>query len=194
MSAVLYLHGFLSSPLSVKAQQTRRYLSEQYPDIEFVCPELSNHPAQLQEQLLTLIAQNPALTQDGLKVIGSSMGGYLSTWLMEKFGGKAALINPAVRPFELLAGYLGDHINPYTNKQFTLQQSDIEHIKQLYVPVITNPAHFKVMLQTGDETLDYRLAVEHYQGADVVVEEGGDHSFVNYDQHLPAIMAFLLSL
>ncbi|MCP3862167.1 MAG: esterase YqiA, partial [Aestuariibacter sp.] len=38
MSAVLYLHGFLSSPLSVKAQQTRRYLSEQYPDIEFVCP------------------------------------------------------------------------------------------------------------------------------------------------------------
>ncbi|MCP4948153.1 MAG: esterase YqiA [Aestuariibacter sp.] len=194
MSAVLYLHGFLSSPLSVKAQQTRRYLSEQYPDIEFVCPELSNHPAQLQEQLLTLIAQNPALTQDGLKVIGSSMGGYLSTWLMEKFGGKAALINPAVRPFELLASYLGDHINPYTNKQFTLQQSDIEHIKQLYVPVITNPGHFKVLLQTGDETLDYRLAVEHYQGADVVVEEGGDHSFVNYDQHLPAIMAFLLSL
>ncbi len=50
------------------------------------------------------------------------------------------------------------------------------------------------MLQTGDETLDYRLAVEHYQGADVVVEEGGDHSFVNYDQHLPAIMAFLLSV
>ncbi|TPV55090.1 esterase YqiA [Aestuariibacter sp. GS-14] len=193
MSAILYLHGFLSSPLSVKAQQTRAYLAEHHPDIEFICPELSNHPAELSKQLLSLITANPVLTDNGLKVIGSSMGGYLATWLMAHFNGKAALINPAVKPFELLEGYLGAHINPYTQKQFTLSKSDIEHIRRLYVPHITNPANFKVLLQTGDETLDYRLAVQHYQGAEVVVEEGGDHSFVDYEQHLPAIAAFLFS-
>ena len=48
-----------------------------------------------------------------------------------------------------------------------------------------------MLLQTGDETLDYRQAVEHYAGADVYIEEGGDHSFVNYEAHLDGIMAFL---
>lgn len=191
MQAVLYLHGFLSSPLSVKAQQAKAYFAEHFPDTHFIVPEISNYPSELAAQLRNVLTQHPALLADGLKVMGSSMGGFLSTWLVEQYGGRAVLINPAVKPFELLQGYLGDHVNPYTNQAFTLVENDIALLRQLDKPVITNPSRYKVLLQTGDETLDYREAEQKYVGSQLVVEQGGDHSFVNFDQHLPAIAQFL---
>ncbi|WP_372622365.1 YqiA/YcfP family alpha/beta fold hydrolase, partial [Alteromonas stellipolaris] len=98
MKHVLYLHGFLSSPKSVKAQATKAYFEQYHPDVTLHIPALSNYPSQVESQLLTLIESTPALIKDGLRVIGSSMGGYLSTFLIEKFSGKAVLINPAVKP------------------------------------------------------------------------------------------------
>lgn len=193
MKTILYLHGFLSSPLSVKATQTREYLANQKKQYGFVAPELSNHPTELKTQLVATLDQYPQLLAGGLKVIGSSMGGYLATWLIEQYGGRAVLINPAVRPFELLAGYLGDHINPYTQKRFTLAEQDIAYIRALYQPAPNSPSSYKVLLQTGDETLDYRQAESHYAGADILIEEGGDHSFIEYERHLPAIVRFLES-
>ncbi|MDC8833065.1 YqiA/YcfP family alpha/beta fold hydrolase [Alteromonas gilva] len=191
MNCILYLHGFLSSPHSIKAQQTRAYLQNQHPDVEFICPELSNSPARLAAQLNDLLTQQPKILTQGLRVIGSSMGGYLATWLVEQFGGRAVLINPAVKPFELLQDYLGEHENPYTNKRFILRSDDIDHIRDFYQPVLANPQRYHVLLQTGDETLDYRLAAAHYEGASVCIEQGGDHSFVGYEDHLGEIMRFL---
>jgi len=191
MASILYLHGFLSSPSSLKANQTRAYLLHHYPDTSFICPELANSPAELEAQLQSLLKEHPELLTGGLKVIGSSMGGYLACWLIEQYGGRAVLVNPAVTPFELLKDYLGEHENPYTNKRFVLTEDDIGHIREFYQPQLRHPEHYKVLLQTGDETLDYRQAVEHYAGADVYIEDGGDHSFVNYEAHLEGIMAFL---
>ena len=191
MASILYLHGFLSSPSSLKANQTRAYLLHHYPDTSFICPELANSPAELEAQLQSLLKDHPELLTGGLKVIGSSMGGYLASWLIEQYGGRAVLINPAVTPFELLKDYLGEHENPYTNKRFVLTDADIEHIRGFYQPQLSHPERYKVLLQTGDETLDYRQAVKHYAAADVYIEEGGDHSFVNYEAHLEGIMAFL---
>ena len=49
------------------------------------------------------------------------------------------------------------------------------------------------LVQTGDETLDYRLAVEKFTDAHCIVREGGNHSYENYVSELPAIFEFLLS-
>ena len=46
------------------------------------------------------------------------------------------------------------------------------------------------MVQTADEVLNYQQAVEKYQHCQLVVEEGGDHSFINFEQQLPTIAAF----
>ena len=121
------------------------------------------------------------------------MGGYLSTYLIEKFGGKAVLVNPAVRPYELLQNYLGEHVNPYTNEGFTIVPSDIEVLKQLDTARLNNPKAYRVMLQTDDETLDYRQAEQKYAHSHLIVEQGGDHSFIDYSRHLPDIAEFLLN-
>jgi predicted esterase YcpF (UPF0227 family) len=192
MQHILYLHGFLSSPQSVKAQATKSYFNKHYPQVTIHTPQLSNYPGQVESQLINILEKNPAIVEGGLKVIGSSMGGYLSTFLVEKFGGKAVLINPAVKPYELLRSFIGHHINPYTQETFEIVEDDMQVIRKLDVPLLRTPLAYKVMLQTEDETLDYRLAEEKYQGGHLVIEQGGDHSFVDYEKHLPDIARFLL--
>jgi predicted esterase YcpF (UPF0227 family) len=49
------------------------------------------------------------------------------------------------------------------------------------------------MLQTGDETLDYREAVAKYAGSRLKIHKGGDHSYQGFDVELPELFAFLLS-
>jgi hypothetical protein len=46
------------------------------------------------------------------------------------------------------------------------------------------------MVQTGDEVLDYQQAVEKYQYCRLLVQEGGDHSFIDFDKSLPTICEF----
>ncbi|WP_218417861.1 YqiA/YcfP family alpha/beta fold hydrolase [Alteromonas lipotrueae] len=193
MKHVLYLHGFLSSPKSVKAQATKAYFKQHHPDVTLHIPALSNYPSQVESQLMALIKSNPALINDGLRVIGSSMGGYLSTFLIEKFSGKAVLINPAVKPYELLQGFIGEHTNPYTGEVFHIVESDIAVIEKLDAKELRHAPAYKVLLQTEDETLDYRLAETKYASSTLVVEEGGDHSFIGFENHLPAIADFLLN-
>ncbi len=192
MHHLLYLHGFLSSPTSVKAQATKNYFAKHHPEVTLHIPELSNFPSKVEAQLVELIENNPELLEGGLKVIGSSMGGYLSTFLIEKYSGKAVLINPAVRPYELLQQFIGPHVNPYSGEKFSIELTDIDIIKALDIDALNNDKAYKVLLQTNDETLDYRLAAAKYALSDLVIEEGGDHSFVGYENHLPAIAEFLL--
>ncbi|BCO17710.1 esterase YqiA [Alteromonas sp. KC3] len=192
MQHILYLHGFLSSPKSVKAQATKAYFEQHHSDVMLHIPELSNFPSQVEAQLLALIESTPALLGNGLKLIGSSMGGYLSTFLLEKFGGKAVLINPAVKPYELLQDFIGAHQNPYSGEKFEIIESDMHVIKALEASTLKDEACYKVLLQTEDETLDYRLAAQKYANSELVIEEGGDHSFIGYENHLPAIASFLL--
>ena len=191
MSDLLYLHGFLSSPQSVKAQATAQWFAQHRPHIRLHIPQLSNFPGKVKAQLDDYLAAHPELTAQGLKVIGSSMGGYLASYLVEQHGGRAVLINPAVRPYELLLGYVGNHVNPYTQEPFSIVNEDMDRLQQLDTPLLKHPENYLVLLQTGDETLDYRQAQQKYQASQLHIEQGGDHSFVNYFSQLPKIARFL---
>ncbi|MDG2079035.1 MAG: YqiA/YcfP family alpha/beta fold hydrolase, partial [Pseudomonadales bacterium] len=61
----------------------------------------------------------------------------------------------------------------------------------LMVDPMTRPQQRMVLLQTGDETLDYREAADYYAGSVCHVEHGGDHSFRHFEKWLPAIAQFL---
>ena len=57
--------------------------------------------------------------------------------------------------------------------------SDIDVLKQLDTARLNNPSAYRVMLQTDDETLDYRQAEQKYANSHLIVEQGGDHSFID---------------
>jgi predicted esterase YcpF (UPF0227 family) len=46
------------------------------------------------------------------------------------------------------------------------------------------------MVQTGDEVLDYQEAVDKYFNCQIIVQQGGDHSFIDYSKMLPKIAMF----
>lgn len=184
---VIYLHGFLSSPNSEKAIETRDWLAEHCPEAEFICPQINNLPdlaaAQLIELIEPLLARQPVL-------MGSSMGGFYCAWLSAKYGLKAVLVNPAVYIDTLLQAYLGENINPYTQQRFLLTPYHIDILAQMNT-LEAEQTNLYMLLQTGDETLNYENALARYPHAKVLVEAGGNHRFDGYQQHLPNIMQFL---
>ncbi len=193
MSHLVYLHGFLSSPQSLKAQQTLTFAKRYYPSLTLHMPVLSGNVNKALATVEHLIATLPKgqANASKLRFIGSSMGGYLATYCVEKYGGKAVLVNPAVKPFELLRGYMGTHINPNTSEIFSIHRGHIQTLRSIYQHTLHSAGAYKVLLQTGDETLPYKDAELKYSGGNLVIEQGGDHSFVHYDQHLPSIFNFL---
>lgn len=185
---LIYIHGFKSSPLSEKAQELRRYIETHQLDIDYRVPALSDYPGESFRQLTALLEENH---RRRIALIGSSMGGFMATALLQSYDLKAVLINPAVRPSELIHGVLGAHENPYTGHGFVLAQQHVDELSALQPDRPRLPQNLLLMVQTGDETLDYRRAVDYYRDSAQVVEHGGDHRFQNFERHLPAILTFL---
>lgn len=185
---LIYIHGFLSSALSEKAEQTRQYIEQHQLPIDFVAPELPDYPMVAFKQLQQLIDAQP---ERKIGLIGSSLGGFMATQLAHQYPVKAVLVNPAVRPALLICDFLGENLNPYTHVKFFLEKHHMDELVQLTLDKVVTPEKLLVLLQTGDETLDYRQAVDYYQRCSQVVEQGGDHSFQNYQQHLSSVIAFL---
>lgn len=186
---LLYIHGFLSSPLSHKAVQVRDWLKTHRPDIHYHCPALTPYPGNTRQTLEDLVE---SLLPQTTAVIGSSLGGYWATWLVERYELRAVLINPAVRPSMLKPGYINVELKNYhTDETYTLDEKDIDELLAVDVADISLRDRYWLMVQSGDETLDYRLAVEKYRGCRQLVEEGGDHSFQGFERHLEEVINFL---
>jgi len=187
MTALLYIHGFNSSELSHKAtllgDAAKRF---GVPDT-VISPRLSWQPIQAIKQLETIIEANQ---QQGLTLIGSSLGGFYAAYLAEKYTLKAILVNPAVQAPILLKDYLGPQTNPYTNEAYELTQAHMLELEQL---VVTEPTAdlYWLMLQEGDEVLDYQEALKAFpQTARLTHEKNGDHSFIEFDRFSKEILHF----
>ncbi|TAN55507.1 MAG: esterase, partial [Betaproteobacteria bacterium] len=53
-----------------------------------------------------------------------------------------------------------------------------------------DPERYLLLLETGDEVLDWRYAARKYEGARTVIRDGGDHTLQSFGEHLPRILAF----
>lgn len=188
-SLLIYLHGFNSSPLSQKAQVMVQYCQQHRPDIKVVVPQLPSFPAQAADTIEKVISQY--VPEYRIGIIGSSLGGFFSVWANHRFHCRAVVVNPAVKPYELLIDFLGAQENPYTDEHYVLEAKHIDELKALDVPHLATPQDFWLLQQTGDEVLDYRQAVQKFEQCKCTVEDGGNHSFVNFERYAADIIEFL---
>jgi len=184
---LIYVHGFNSSPASTKARQLGARLESIGRRSEFSCPALPDRPT---EAIAVLERELHGRTLDAITLVGSSLGGYYSTWLAEKYGVRAVLLNPAINPHEGLQAYLGPQKNLYTGESYVLTRTHLDEMAALTVPRPTKLSRYYLMVTTGDEVLDYREAVAKYKGAKQLVVEGSDHGFADFERYLDSVLSF----
>ncbi|MBX9904613.1 MAG: esterase [Burkholderiales bacterium] len=183
---LIYVHGFNSSALSHKAGLLREKMAQLGLSAHFACPELSHRPVQAMAQLQALIAPHDAST---VTLVGSSLGGYYATHLAENSGVRVVLVNPAVRPYELLAPYVGPQKNLYTGEEYLFTAEHVAELRALEVEQIT-AERYLLITATGDEVLDYRDAVARYAGCEQIIVNGGDHGFRGFADYLDSVVTF----
>tara|TARA_R110000772_G_scaffold196899_2_gene307638 strand:+ start:4629 stop:5243 length:615 start_codon:yes stop_codon:yes gene_type:complete len=189
---LIYLHGFNSSPVSQKAKSLNKYAQDELGSaankqkFEVLTPNLPYKP----EKAMVLVEELME-GADNVVLIGSSLGGFYSIYLAEKYQCKAVLVNPLVTLKKDLAdNFIGRHINPYSHEEFEIGMQDAEYLLSLELASIKNQTNYFLLLEEGDEVLDYRLALAKFPQARQRVLSGGTHRFENFERYLPEIMDF----
>jgi uncharacterized protein len=183
---VLYLHGFRSSPRSYKARVVQQRMERAGRAHDLTCPQLPASPKAAMDLVLGLVERH----RDNLAIIGSSLGGFYATWLAERFGCRAALLNPAVDPLSRLEQQVGTTTAWHSDEPFEFKQEYIGELAALQVERISDPQRYFLLAATGDEVLDYRDMVAHYAGARQHVIDGSDHAISEFERYVDEVLAF----
>ena len=181
-TSLLYIHGFASCGTSNKVTT----LAEHYGAGHVVSPDLPIAPYRVIEYLKQLIEQRHFTL-----LVGSSLGGYYAEYLGARYGIPAVLINPSTQPFDTLTDYVGMNTNWCTDEPFEWRADYLEQLRAVFRESPASNEQYLVLLQTGDELLDYRQAEQRYRQQRVIVEQGGNHRFENLQDYLPEIDRFI---
>lgn len=203
MSFLIYLHGFNSSPQSEKACLTQAFFSglpKQKKPPKVIVPALPSSPLKAIAHVKGLVEELGR--EELMGFVGSSLGGYYSLYLQHYYSTlttshtdkipKVVLINPAVKPYELLEAYIGENKNIYTGEVYTVEPYHMDDLKSLQVKPIASPLSTYLLTQTGDEVLAFHEAVDLLRGAKMWISSGGSHAFEGFSAALPSIESFLL--
>jgi predicted esterase YcpF (UPF0227 family) len=188
---LVYLHGFRSSPNSTKAVMTGeavRALSTAHNSYEWYCPQLLASPKESIEMVINHIDQSHF---DRMVIIGSSLGGFYTNYLAEKYQCKGIVLNPAVYAARELEPHVG-MMTAYDNQEpFDFKAEYIDQLRVLQVNEISNPERYFLITAKGDELLDWKEMTAFYPGSKQLILEGSDHGIADYATHLPAVIEFI---
>jgi predicted esterase YcpF (UPF0227 family) len=186
---LLYLHGFRSSPQSVKARLMGERVRLDHPALTWYCPQLPPSPRAAMTLVLEGIAEWP---RDSMAVIGSSLGGFYATWVAEQTGCRAVLLNPAVNPARDLADHIGEQSNWHDpQERFYFRPEFVQELRELAPIALTQLDRYLAVIAKGDELLDWREMQARYGGAHQHLLDGSDHGLTDFELHLPVILSFL---
>jgi predicted esterase YcpF (UPF0227 family) len=185
---LLYLHGFRSSPQSMKARKVADWMRTHRPDVQWWCPQLPPSPKEAMQLVADRIASWP---RGQMAVIGSSLGGFYASVVAENTGCPAVLLNPAVDPARDLAKYIGEITAWHSDDTFFFRPEFVEELRALRPAQITRPDRYFAVIAKGDEVLDWREMTSRYEDCRIKLLEGGDHALSDFDDHLPEILRFL---
>ena len=186
---LLYLHGFRSSPRSMKAQKMAALMASRFPQVHWWCPQLPPSP---REAVALIEAGTREWPMGTMAVLGSSLGGFYATWLAQRRGCRAVLINPAVDPARDLSAYIGEQTAWHApEERFFFQPHFVDELRALHAGELTQPERLLAVIATGDEVLDWREMQARYAQARLRIVCGSDHALSDFDAHLDAILAHL---
>ena len=188
-ATLVYLHGFNSSPQTVKGRKLAAAAAALDDPPRVHVPALHHHPATATHDVRVWVDANVREFSE-LTFVGSSLGGFYATWLAEHYGARAVVINPSVRPASSLAAYLGPQRNLHTGEAWELTPAHFAELEALAIPSLTRMDRYFLLMRSGDELIDWREAVARYAGAWQYVAGGGNHGWEDIDDEIPSVLRF----
>ena len=188
---LVYLHGFRSSPNSSKAVMTGeavRALSTPDNIYEWYCPQLLASPKESIDMVVKHIDQSKA---DRIVIIGSSLGGFYTNYLAEKYQCKGIALNPAVYAARELEPHVGMMTSYDSEEPFDFKAEYIDELRALQVNGITDSNRYFLIAAKGDELLDWKEMAAFYPDSKQLILEGSDHGISEYADHLPTVIEFI---
>jgi uncharacterized protein len=186
---LLYLHGFRSSPSSIKAQKMANIVQSQHPGVTWWCPALPASPKRAMAMVLQGVLAWP---RDQMAIVGSSLGGFYASWLAQELHCPAVLLNPAVYPARDLAGHIGEHPAWHDRTQSVFfEVSYVQELADMQAQAPSAKPRTLALIAKGDEVLDWREMLARHQAGQVCLLERGDHALSDFDVHVPEILEFL---
>lgn len=181
---ILYIHGWNSYKDARKAVLLKNEINSS-KNFEVDSITLKSHPKEAIQQLSNYIEDHKG--QRKVHLIGSSLGGYYATFLSEKYNLKAAMINPAVWAYKIFKNDMGSNENLNTGEKYFIDDLWVQSLQDIFIESITGK-NYLVLLQTGDQTLNYKFAKQYFEGSNIIVDEGGSHSFENLELKIPEML------
>ncbi|MCE1271466.1 MAG: esterase [Acinetobacter sp.] len=189
---IIYLHGFQSSPMSKKGQQLEQYCTNvEHTDVHL--PDLNKPPEHVLRDVSKLIESLPF---DQVTLVGSSLGGFYATYFVAKYGCPAVLINPAMQPWQLFEDLFGiEQIPLKVTDSWTLDADQLQQLQSIADTKLKHADKILVLLQRGDEVLDYHQAQRYYNAAQpsalILTDADGNHAMDDFEEKLPFVLRFL---
>jgi len=185
---VIYLHGFASSGNSSKSDWLRRQLAGTAH--EFLSPDLPDKP---REAGLFLDDYLAGFNDETVCLIGTSLGGFFAAFYGAKLGWPAVLINPLADVHDLTGSAMGENVNFASGASFTMDRADADHLQMMSAAMQhTDAGNTLLLLDKGDDILDYHKAVSRYgMHARTRLFEGGSHRFDHLPESMPEIISLL---
>ena len=184
---ILYLHGFRSSPRSIKARQLAARLEERGLAARWRCPQLPVSPRDAAQAIEAIVTQDDA---QPLAIIGSSLGGYYATWIAERVDCRVVLLNPAIHPDRDLVRHLGPQTVYHSDETIDIEPEFLDELKTLRVGPVTRPERFLLVAATGDEVLDWREMTARYPEVEQRIIGGSDHGLSDFDDYIDDVIDF----
>lgn len=190
---LLYLHGFRSSPQSVKARLVGERVKTRHPAVTWWCPQLPPSPA----AAMAMVTEGVGAWPTGqMVVMGSSLGGFYARWLSLRLGCAAVLLNPAVHPARDLARYIGEQTAWHEPEQrFFFEPAFVDELQALEEDIrrgLDRPAPRQMaIIAQGDEVLDWREMQAFCSSGEIRLLPGSDHAISDFPEHMDAVFGFL---
>jgi predicted esterase YcpF (UPF0227 family) len=185
-NTILYFHGFKSSSDSGKAQDFKKFIENKTSQTKIIIPDLEDDFKKAHKQIETLIDKN----SPNILYMGSSLGGYYALYFAQLNKAKSVLINPAIAPLNDFEIHLGKNENYATGNKFTISKDDISYIRSLHHKKILEPKNNLILLESGDEILNYSESTSYFRGSYIDIFYGGNHSYTSIKEKFTKIKGF----
>lgn len=191
---VVYLHGFRSSPSSMKAQKVYADFLRQGNLAQLWIPQLPASPREAMQMVVDEVQNRLSHDPDlSLGFIGSSLGGFYATALAEQWPmqARALLLNPAVKPYDDLQDQTGRQKVFFSEEEINFLPDYLSELKAIECKSLINPARYCLVAASGDEVLDFGMMLDRYKGAHQLRIEGSDHALTEFDEVWPLVRLFM---